>query len=381
MIIAQLVESMSDRLFFTVITVTDELNAYKVFETLNARGVRLSATDLLKNYLFSVLHRKREHEHELKNLEDRWENMVGRLGSESLPDFLRMHWNSRNAFVRQSELFKVIRGQVATREQVFELLRGMDEDVDLYLALTSPEGSQWPPAWRGHASELRMFSVRQPFPLLMAAKRRLTDPEFEILLRACVIISFRYNVIGGLHTGDQERVYHSVAQRIANGTLTTSASVLDMLKSIYPADDAFRVAFADKFIKTTASHNRKIVRYILCALEKRASGQDFEFESASYNLEHILPQNPVAGWETFTDEELDAFVYRLGNMALIESGPNREIGNADFVTKKAAYTVSTLSLTRKVAEENEGWTPSRIEARQRALAKIATSVWRVAQLA
>ncbi|MFO1422105.1 MAG: DUF262 domain-containing HNH endonuclease family protein [Candidatus Competibacteraceae bacterium] len=381
MIIAQLIESMSDRLFFTVITVTDELNAYKVFETLNARGVRLSATDLLKNYLFSVLHRQREHEHELKNLEDRWENMVGRLGSESLPDFLRMHWNSRNAFVRQSELFKVIRGQVATREQVFELLRGMDEDVDLYLALTSPEGSPWPPAWRGHASELRMFSVRQPFPLLMAAKRRLSDPEFETLLRACVTISFRYNVIGGLHTGDQERVYHSVAQRIANGTLTTSASVLDALKGIYPADDAFRATFADKFIKTTASRNKKIVRYILCALEKQASGQDFEFESASYNLEHILPQNPAAGWEGFTDEELDAFVYRLGNMALMESGPNREVGNADFATKKAAYAVSMFSLTRKIAEENEEWTPSRIEARQRALAKIATSIWRVAQLA
>jgi uncharacterized protein with ParB-like and HNH nuclease domain len=59
---------MSDKLFFTVITVTDELNAYRVFETLNARGVRLSATDLLKNYLFSVLHRYPEHEHELKNL-------------------------------------------------------------------------------------------------------------------------------------------------------------------------------------------------------------------------------------------------------------------------------------------------------------------------
>jgi uncharacterized protein with ParB-like and HNH nuclease domain len=38
---ATLVETMSDRLFFTVITVTDELNAYTVFETLNSRGVRL----------------------------------------------------------------------------------------------------------------------------------------------------------------------------------------------------------------------------------------------------------------------------------------------------------------------------------------------------
>ena len=35
--LAYLVETMSDRLFFTVITVTDELNAYTVFETLNSR--------------------------------------------------------------------------------------------------------------------------------------------------------------------------------------------------------------------------------------------------------------------------------------------------------------------------------------------------------
>lgn len=381
MTIAQLIESMSDKLFFTVITVTDELNAYKVFETLNARGVRLSATDLLKNYLFSVLHRHQEHEHELKNLEDRWESMVGRLGSESFPDFLRMHWNSRYAFVRQSELFKVIRGQIATREQVFELLRGMDEDVDVYLALTSPESSQWPPVWRGYVAELRMFSVRQPLPLLMAAKRRLADPEFETLLRTCVMISFRYNVIGGLHTGEQERVYHSVAQRIANGTLATSASALEALKTIYPADDSFRAAFADKVIKTTASRNKKIVRYILCALEKQASGHDYEFDSASYNLEHILPQNPAEGWGTFSDEELDTLVYRIGNMALMEARPNRDVGNGDYDSKKAAYAASVFSLTRKVAEENEDWSPSRIETRQQALARIATSVWRVAQLA
>lgn len=106
--LAQFVETMSDHLFFTVITVTDELNAYKVFETLNARGVRLSATDLLKNYLFSVLHRDGHHEHEMKTLETRWEAMVGRLGSESFPDFLRIHWNSRHSFVRQTELLKLL---------------------------------------------------------------------------------------------------------------------------------------------------------------------------------------------------------------------------------------------------------------------------------
>ena len=55
--VASFVDAAVDKLFFTVITVTDELNAFKVFETLNARGVRLSTTDLLKNYLFSVVAR------------------------------------------------------------------------------------------------------------------------------------------------------------------------------------------------------------------------------------------------------------------------------------------------------------------------------------
>ena len=46
--LAAFIDSLVDKLFFTVITVTDGLNAFKVFETLNARDVRLSATDLLK---------------------------------------------------------------------------------------------------------------------------------------------------------------------------------------------------------------------------------------------------------------------------------------------------------------------------------------------
>ena len=99
-----------DRLFFTVITVTDELNEFKVFETLSARGVRLSATDLLKNYLFSVVARGGAHESEITSLESRWESIVGLLGSESLPEFPRVYWNSRHRLVRKADLFKTIRG-------------------------------------------------------------------------------------------------------------------------------------------------------------------------------------------------------------------------------------------------------------------------------
>jgi len=378
--LAKLVDTMSDRLFFTVISVTDELNAYKVFETLNARGVRLSATDLLKNYLFSVLHRAGQHEHEMKSLEDRWENMVGRLGSESFPDFLRVHWNSRRTFVRQTDLFKTIRNQVAGREAVFQLIREMEEDMDTYLGLSQPENSGWSPVLKGYANDLRMFNVRQPYPLLLAVKRRFSDSDFEILLRCCVMISFRYNVIAGLQAAEQERVYNQVAARVSDGTHASLAAVLGGMTSIYPSDESFKAAFGEKIIKTTQSRNRRVVRYILCLLEKQLSGTDLDFDSDTFNIEHVLPQNPQQGWHAFPEEETESYVYRLGNMTLLRTSPNRDAGNGDYATKRAVYEQSTFDITRKLAEENADWTPERLASRQRWMANQATAIWRIAQL-
>lgn len=380
-VLAQLVENMSDRLFFTTINVTDELNAYKVFETLNARGVRLSATDLLKNYLFSVLHRENKaHPHEMTTLEDRWEAMVGRLGSESFPDFLRVHWMSRRAFVRQAELFKAIRAKVDHRAAVFELLRDMEQDMDAYLALTQPDTSQWSVTAKEYAKDLRMFSVRQPLALLVAAHRKFSASAFADILRGCVMISFRYNVIGGQSPNEQEKLYFSVAQKITQGEYTTATAVLAGMKTVYPNDDAFRAAFAEKVIRTSNARNLRIVRYILCALEKQITGVDHDFENDSFNVEHIFPQHPATAWQAFSDEEADMMTFRLGNMTLLNKKQNKNIGNVEFELKKPTFADSSFELTRKIAEDNADWTPTRLAARQKSMAKLATAVWRIPQL-
>lgn len=378
--IAQLIDTMSDRLFFTVITVTDELNAYKVFETLNAHGVRLSATDLLKNYLFSVLHREGQHDHELKVLDDRWEGIVGRLGAESFPDFLRTHWISRRNFVRQADLFKTIRSQITNRADVFGLLTGMEQDIDAYLALTNPDASEWPPEHRAAAKKLRMFSVRQPFALLLAAHRTLENKDFGLLLRAIVVMSFRYNVIGNLQTSEQERTYHAEADRIAKGEHAALSQILEGLRPIYPNDDVFKASFAEKSISPTQARNKRIIRYILTEIEAQASQAQLDFETDAISVEHICPLKPGSGWDAFTDEDIDVLTTRLGNMALLEAGANARVGNLPFAAKRAVYENSIYQTTRLIAAENQDWTPERIAARQKRMAKIATAIWRVTQL-
>ncbi len=375
--VVRMIDGMSDKLLFTVITVTDELNAYRVFETLNARGVRLSATDLLKNYLFSLLHRQSEHEREIETLENRWNEIVGRLGEESFPDFLRVHWISRRTTVRLSDLFKTVRGQVRDRGDAFSLLQELEADIEAYLALTQPDGSDWPVAWKQHARTLRMFSVRQPFPLLLAARRVLGDTDFERLLRSVVVISFRYNVIGGLHGNEQERTYHAEAQRISRGDHSSIREVMASLRPVYPDDERFRLSFGEKSIAVAQTRNKRVVRYILFELERQASGNSHEFEDSRITLEHVLPLNPEDGWDGFSEGDLDTQVSRLGNMALLEAGLNRDTGNAGYRTKQAVFANSRFQTTQEIARKYTAWTPETIEARQEAMARSAAAAWRI----
>lgn len=378
--LAKFIDELADKLFFTVITVTDELNAFKVFETLNARGVRLSPTDLLKNYLFSVVQRESAHPGEIETLERRWEVLVGRLGGESFTDFLRVHWNSCRQFVREADLFKTIRGETPTKAHVFALIRELEQDVDAYVALSNPEDALWTADQRPHVRELRMFGVRQPWPALLAAHRVFDSNDFTAFLRACSVVAFRYNVIGSLATNEQERTYNSAALRIASRESATATAAIGLLAPIYVADGSFRQAFSDKVLRTTSSRNRRVVRYLLFCLERHLTGQEYDLDSPQYTLEHVLPENPEANWPGFTDEQANEFVYRLGNLTIMEPKANRNLGNADFTAKKTIYALGPLQITQRIAAENADWTPGRVAERQRWMARQATSVWRIAQL-
>ncbi len=378
--LAQFIDSLSDKLFFTVITVNDELNAYKVFETLNARGVKLSSTDLLKNYLFSVVHNEGSDEHELNELDDRWERLVGLIGSGSLPDFLRAYWNSKNKFVRHAELFKRIRERIHSKGRVFDLVRDIEKNADVFAALPNSEDELWDDEQSGYIKLLRMFNVRQLYPLLLAAYQNLSTSDFTTILRGCMIISFRYNIIGNLASNEQERAYNKVSIALSNQKFESVNDILNSLKPIYVSDAKFKNDFIDKVLRTTRARNKRIIRYALFEIEKHVSGNSYDFESGSSNIEHIMPESLGEGWEGINDRDHDQFVYRLGNMTLLNTAVNRKIGNKAFELKKGEYEKSEFEITQRIASENQVWNADRIKVHQRWLATQATAIWRISQL-
>ena len=374
--LAEWIDSLiSVRLLFIQVVVGNDDGAYTVFETLNARGLELTASDLIKNYLMSLASRKGKGD--LDHVLRRWHRITAQIGVRRLPDFLRHYFNSRYPYVRQERLFRRIREEVSTPEAALILIKDLENASSCYRALNDAEDDYWLdfPGANEHIRVLMMFGVSQYKPLALAACRKLKSDEAVKVLGDCVTLYFRFNVISRLGTHELEKRYNDAALGVDSNQLSTAAGVRGLLRPVYVDDDQFRADF-EVFRQPINSKGRRIIRYILCELECQTSQQDLKWSTTGATIEHILPDQLDGAWGMiFSDDEHARYVERLGNYALLEYGKNKTIGQDLFSGKATIFQTSQYSLTKDLASFHE-WTPAMIAERQRKLAKIATAVWR-----
>ncbi|MBF0624442.1 MAG: DUF262 domain-containing protein [Magnetococcales bacterium] len=369
-------ETVARQLQFILISVDNELNAYTVFETLNARGLELSSTDLLKNYLFSQVQAKGD----LAALQRRWGALIGIVGQEKFPDFLRYHLLCQYQQVRKPRLFKMVREAVKTPEDVFNLLERLENRAELFTAVFDPEHEYWAdrPQCKPYIEEIRLFRVQQMMPLLFAAWEKCDRNGFESVLRMVSILSFRFTVVGGLNTNELEPLYHKAAKHLLDGGHTNPEAVFVHLRQVYVSDDKFMKDFASLSISTRGS-KKKLAKYILSKLESDLSAHACNHQTDPGTIEHILPENPLDVWtDTFDEKWWEAAIYRVGNMTLLGPGDNRLIGNNGYSEKVRVYQGSNYFLSTQLAKmAPEEWTPSLLDKRQQDLATRAVRIWRL----
>jgi uncharacterized protein with ParB-like and HNH nuclease domain len=365
--------SIGDKTMFIKIEVEDELSAYTLFETLNYRGVDLTVTDLLKNYLFSLITAS-----DLRIAKDIWKKIATSVGIDKFPIFLRHFWISRKPLVRQEQLFKTIRNEIKTNEQVFNLLNDLDSYSDIYLALQDPFSNYW----QGNRDrikrirEMKLFGVKQQLPLLMAAKDKFSDQEFDKTLKVISIISFRYNVIGSRQANRMDSLFNAVSQKIFSSTLTTAQGVFNEIKELYISDSDFKNDFSTIELYSYG-RSKKLARYVLFELENNfMQGGDRDYELDPATIEHILPENAGADWDQdFPQTVQPNYVYRLGNYTLLEDHLNRDCATLLFDQKKPFYARSQYEMAKAINYND--WNPTTLDARQNELARRATSIWRI----
>lgn len=371
-----LTKLIGEQLKFIQITVVDELNAYTVFETLNSRGVELTSTDLLKNYLFSLVAKS---PNDLQAVKTQWKKIIDAIGLKDFPVFLRYYLNARSSLVTKDQLFKSIKKVVKTDQQVLDLLDHLESYAYTYNALFNPEDELWDndKQQKEDVSSLLLFKVSLCHPLLMVAYEKFEFTEFKKLLHGIMIISFRYNVIGKLQTNEMEKAYNKTANKVYSETIITANQAIDDLKDLYISDDVFRNYFELKSFNTSNSQQKKIARYILYKIESQLdNGIKTDFLIDDGTIEHILPENMDEHWSSlFTDEDHINYVYMLGNMTLLEPKLNNiRAGQKPFEEKKQFYQTSKYALSKNIIGEE--WSIRMIKHRQASLGKTAAGIWK-----
>lgn len=371
---AEFITTVVDNLYFTIIRVNNEMNAFRVFETLNARGVQLSSADLLKNYLFSLVDNNSQFSDRIATLEEKWSSLTKNIQAEKLPDFIRYYWNSKHKTVRSNELFKAIRENIKSEEQVFALINEMISYSDVFMALRNATDE----LWQGNRDItdnielLNIFNLKQPYSVLMAAYKCLDIQAFSKLLNDIIIVGFRYSVICGKNPNDIERVYNALAVQISSTKTYTKSN----LKSVYVEDTEFVPAFDQKSMVDN-SRNTKIIKYVLGKIERYNGGlRDVNDGSELDTIEHILPQNPGPEWGD-DNYDFDSLIYRLGNMCLLEKKYNKDLQNASYDTKKAIYQESTFVTTNSIPDDYSVWDRNTINKRQQKMGKSAKGIWKI----
>lgn len=351
-------------------------DAFKMFETLNDRGLKTSQADLIKNFLFS---RSGERKPEV---ESRWSYMRGALESASDDSditilFLRHALIVQRGHLRDADIFDAVQEIVKSERAAATFASILEALSYVYVATFNPEHERWnsyPSTTRRAIVVFNLFNIKPMRPLILAIAAKMERKEADRAYKFLVSLGVRLIIASSTRTSSVEVPLATAAKDVFEGNISTAANLRDALKVITPTDKEFQAKFEEARVSKPA-----LARYYLRSLQTTAQGLSEPYfvpsdDQQVINLEHVLPKKPEGNWPQFSEDEVRQFATRLGNLALLRASDNSDLKSEAFIDKKQVYASSGYSLTNQIASVGK-WTTRTIAARQKILAKLAVKTW------
>ncbi|MEX1154587.1 DUF262 domain-containing protein [Parvibaculum sp.] len=358
-----------------LLTVSNAANSFRMFETLNDRGLRVSQSDLIKNYVFGQAGKR------IDDAQSYWASMRGSL--EAIDDdditmnFIRHALMVTNGFLQKKNIYETIQSSTRGPQSSVALLSTWESLAGDYVALENPESSIWsgyPQSIRENIKVLNLFDIAPLKPVLLAAAKKMSKKEAAKVFERVVAIGVRLIIASRTTTQSVEKPLGDVAQKIWGGQINDSKGMVEALSGAIPNNEQFKEAF-----EVATVSQPKFARYYLRSIERAAKEETAPWlipndDPDTITLEHVLPIKPEGNWPDWTDEEVKAYSKRIGNMVLLMAQSNSELKSKSFDEKKPILAVSPYETTRMLGAESR-WLPENVRQRQLKLAELALTAW------
>lgn len=331
--------------------VDTEYNAFKLFETMNDRGLGISAMDLVKNLGLKYVHAAsattdtRAQDFFLGKWKQIFEN---NLPSSHLL-FLRYANNARRPFKKTSEIYQVYRDEVFTSvDAVKGEMNSLEGLSELFRDCWYADRRRTSDPFQLELGLLQTTKTQQWLVIAMSAlhlRKQIGtehDQKIKTILRLVYKLVF-IQLIRELGANQFEKqfpawallIYQSISDReridsVLNDIISKCQEKCRDLGELSPNE-----LKSKKFEKNDVA---KTMCYALHMIEGRRHGHDI---SLGLQLEHIYPQSPEEdSWQSFSslsEDKRKHLTYSLGNFILLDQSLNPSVGNKGFEHKREAY--------------------------------------------
>lgn len=388
------------------IEVASHSDAYTLFESLNNRGVPLTAIDLMKNKLLAKL--EQAEKGSIDKAFVRWTKVIEALGDDYAVQerFFRQYYN---AF--KPELKDIVLVPVATKSnliQVFEklinhdpklFLDAMIEHSNWYAQIVGNKPIEGQAKLVGLLKSLERIQGTPSYLLLLVlfAKREalaITSSQLETMVSLLINFFVRRNATDVPATRDLNRIFMDLAESVPNlqGPAVVDA-IAAVLYGVSASDEQFRLALSGNLYE----ENTGVCRFVLCAIEESKMTRESQVDLWAvdgkqfvWTIEHVFPQGEnipepwvamiANGDKVLAEHYRQSHVHRLGNLTI--SGYNSTLGNKSFLDKRdrlnrdkqpVGYN-NGLFLNKELAV-TESWSVAQIEQRTVDIVSIALKLF------
>lgn len=354
------------------IEVPSHADAFVLFETINNRGIPLSAIDIIKNNLLAELDRRPNYG--IDRAFDEWKDLVDRIPDATIQErFLRQLYNAfkYSKMVQVRGCPRATRSNLITiydtllRKRPVRVFQSLQKQGRIYAALINPNDAEslWGVVTANALRDLHRLGAAPAYALLLWASQVSRDKkwnEADVVARVASYLTkwfFWRNLTDTPPTRELDAMFVDLIDHLlsmsrgkkfstADEFISAAASWLGKLAALATQREA-------KLTGDLYQDNYEVTRFLLCKIEEshqtRETHRDLWSQDSNgkpvFTVEHILPktENLTPGWIAMlggtgadalaiAEKIREGNAHCLGNLTL--SGYNSALGKMEYLRKR-----------------------------------------------